>query len=69
MMILFFALLLSDKPVIHLDEVIIDGKVRKPSLIEIEGSKLNDQIEAVALRHLLKLERELQKPYIGLKTH
>ena len=58
---LFLQMISSDKPVIRLDEVIIEGNIRKPALVEISGSKLNERVEEIALSSLIRLENELLK--------
>ncbi|MDB5039054.1 MAG: hypothetical protein JWQ35_2582 [Bacteriovoracaceae bacterium] len=59
---LFAFLVASEKPVIRLDEMTIEGHIRRPALVELEGSKLQDHIDEVALSSLMRLESELLKP-------
>jgi len=47
--------------VIELDEVQIEGDIRRPNIIEMEGSKLNQSIEKAALFNLLSFEKKLLK--------
>ena len=59
--VLNFSLLIlgADKPVIRLDEVIIEGHLRRPSMIEIQGSKLDEKVQKAALQNLIRLEQRL----------
>lgn len=63
MMIPFLLIhLINEKPVMELDQMTIRGKVRKPSIIEVEKPRTQDKIEEVARNSLHRLERELTKP-------
>ncbi|MBN8556018.1 MAG: hypothetical protein J0L93_11275 [Deltaproteobacteria bacterium] len=55
-------ILSAEKPVIRLDEVIIEGNLRRPNLIEIQGSKLDEKVQRTALQNLIRLEEKLLKP-------
>jgi hypothetical protein len=49
------------KPVIRLDEVIIEGNLRRPNLIELRGSHLDEKVQKAALQNLIRLENRLLK--------
>ncbi|PIR23790.1 MAG: hypothetical protein COV44_01175 [Deltaproteobacteria bacterium CG11_big_fil_rev_8_21_14_0_20_45_16] len=57
----FVWLQLSSQMVIELDDVQIEGDIRRPNIIEMEGSKLTQSIEKAALFNLLSLEKKLLK--------
>lgn len=55
-------LLIQAKPVIRLDEALIEGDIRKPGIIEIHSTNVEKKIEEIALKNLVRLEEELLKP-------
>jgi len=59
-----FTLALLALPVIHLDEVYVEGSIRKPSLIELKKSHLPEAIEKAALSNLIRLEKKLTRPLL-----
>lgn len=59
MITLFLLILAQDRPVIRLDEALIKGNIRKPNLVEIKGSQLQEIIEEKALKNLLQLEKRI----------
>lgn len=63
MSFLFFSLALisQDKPVIELDQVEIEGELRRPQSIDLPASRLPQMIEEAALFNLKNLEKELLK--------
>jgi hypothetical protein len=64
-MISFFLaiqLMSSERPVIRLDELRIEGQIKRPGITEIESSKLERDIEEIAFSSLIRLEKELLKP-------
>ncbi len=62
--ILWWTLSQTDRPqtVIELDDAMIQGTIRKPGLMEVKGSKLQEKIEETALSHLIRLEKRLLAP-------
>ncbi len=55
-----FALLVAqDRPVIRLEDSVIQGHVRKPALVELEARKLSQAVEDAALKNLISLEKSL----------
>lgn len=58
----FFMIISQSRPVIRLDDSIIKGDVRRPSVIEVQGDKdLSESIERAALNNLIALEKRLLK--------
>ena len=57
-------LVLVSVPVIELDEMYIEGKIRKPALIELKKSNLTTKIEQAAVSNLVRLERKLTEPLL-----
>jgi hypothetical protein len=49
----------ADRPVIRLDESVIEGQVRKPTTIEIQGQNAQKAVEDMALKQLIRLEKRL----------
>lgn len=58
----------DERTVIRLDEVYIEGSVRRPPVTDLQGSQLTDKIQASALNNLIRLEKRLLKP-ISLKEY
>lgn len=61
-MIFWLLLMAAEKPVLRLDEIYVEGHVRRPPVTEVEASRLNAKIEEAALSNLLKLEKRLTAP-------
>lgn len=61
MIALWWCLIAAEKPVMNLDEIYVEGTIRRPSITEIEGSRLQQKIEETAVSNLMKLERELTR--------
>jgi len=59
-MLLF--LMISQRPVIELDKLYIEGQVHRPPVIELEKSHLEEKIEKTALYNVIQLEKRLLKP-------
>jgi hypothetical protein len=57
-----FFLISAEKPVLRLDEIYLDGSIRRPPITEIDGSRLQEKIESAAVFNLTKLEAELTRP-------
>jgi len=60
--VLLLQLAAQDRPVLRLDEALIQGNVRKPKLIEIKASQLDELVQQAALRNLVQLEARLLQP-------
>ncbi len=54
--------LMQERPVVRLDEIQIHGQLKTPGLIEIESSNSQAKTEEIALKSLIRLEKELLKP-------
>lgn len=52
----------SDRPVIQLDDAFLQGVYKRPSVLELESKELNEKVQALALKNLIELERELLTP-------
>jgi hypothetical protein len=50
------------RPVIRLDDALLQGTYKRPSMIELESTELNEKVQALALKNLIELEKELTKP-------
>lgn len=65
-MILFFyiALLGADgsQPIIRLDQIEVEGSVRRPPVTSIEASRLDETTQKIALNNLIRLEKQLLTP-------
>ncbi len=61
--LLSLGLTFADRPVIRLEDSYLHGNVRRPNLVELEGSKLDRMVEAAALKSLIRLENQLLKPH------
>jgi hypothetical protein len=48
--------------VIRLDDALLQGTYKRPSMIELESTELNEKVQALALKNLIELEKELTKP-------
>lgn len=62
MIFLWFLLVSADKPVLQLDDIYIEGSIRRPPITEIGGSRLQQKINEAAVMNLKKLEERLLKP-------
>lgn len=60
--IFILTLLVSQRPVIELDELEIEGELRRPKVIDLQGSRLSERLEESALFNLIQLEKKLLKP-------
>lgn len=49
------------RPVIRLEDSVLKGDIRKPSLVEVKGTDLDRTIQEAALRNLIQLEAKLLK--------
>jgi len=58
---LSFSLFFS-QTVIELDDLVVEGEVRRPSLIELRESGVQSQIESLSFQTLIDLERRLLEP-------
>lgn len=52
----------EQRPVIRLDDALLQGVYKRPAMIELETSELNEKIQALALKNLIELEKELTQP-------
>ncbi len=52
----------EQRPVIRLDDALLQGVYKRPATIELESSELNEKIQALALKNLIELEKELTQP-------
>jgi len=61
-----WVLFLGELPstVIELDQVQIEGEIRRPPLVELESSRLSEVIEETALQNLIELEKRLLEPRV-----
>lgn len=62
MMLSLLFLMLGQRPVIELDDLNIEGEIRRPSIIDLEKPRLNEKIEKNAVLSLIQLEKKLLKP-------
>ena len=60
--ITLFLLIQTERPVIQLEDVVIEGQVRRPPIVEMKDSKLNETLEEMALKNLIRLEKKLLEP-------
>lgn len=59
MSLLFWIILIQQRPVIKLDDLVVEGEIRRPRLIHIEASRLPEALEKAALFNLIELEKRL----------
>jgi len=52
----------AQRPVIRLDDALLQGTYKRPAMIELQSSELNEKVQALALKNLIELEKELTKP-------
>jgi len=63
MISLIFSLLIAqDRPVIRLEDSLIKGDIKRPGLVEVSGSQLQQRVEEAALKSLMRLERSILEP-------
>ncbi len=53
---------LTQRTVIRLEDLYIQGNVKKPPLVELKASQLDQKVEEAALANLIRLEKDLIKP-------
>jgi hypothetical protein len=52
----------AQRPVIRLDDALLQGTYKRPAMIELQSSELNEKVQVLALKNLIELEKELTKP-------
>lgn len=62
MIFVLWSFLISQKPVIELDDLIVEGEIRRPRVIQLQGSRLPEALEKAALFNLIELEKRLLEP-------
>lgn len=62
MLLSLFFFVIGQRPVIELDDLNIEGEIRRPSVIDLEKPRLSEKIEKNAVLSLIKLEKKLLKP-------
>lgn len=62
MILLLITLITQERPIIRLEDILIEGTIRKPPLIELQGSDPSQTLEKAALKNLIELEKKLLTP-------
>lgn len=61
-LIVLYLGLISNRPVIELDDLVVQGEVREPNVIEIKESRLQSKVNEAAVLSLKELEKKLLNP-------
>ena len=64
----FLLLVSTPQPVIELDDLVVEGEMRQPTLIELRESRLSEELNSLSAQSLKALEERLLQPGVKKQT-